>query len=105
MRLNPHLPPSVRRGIARALALLSALAAGLVLGGGFVEAHDVRLDEAVAALQKAAALVEASSAEGLSRQTQNAFDRHVDRALADIQNAMGHVSAAMAAADAVAASQ
>lgn len=64
-----------------------------------MKAYDPRLDEAVAALQKAAALVEAASAGTVSARTQARFDRHVDKALSNIEEAMGHIVAAGVAAD------
>jgi hypothetical protein len=88
-----------------ALALISATAVGIWLGVASVRAYDVRLDEALAALQKAAALAEASSAGVVSPRTQHRFDRHIEQALADIQDAMAHILAAGTAADADAGSQ
>ena len=79
--------------------LVGTLAAGICLGGALVRASDPRLDEAIAALQKAAALAEASSAGTVSPQTQRQFDRHIDKALAGIQEAMDHLAAAGVAAD------
>ena len=105
MRFSARFQQPVRRWIGEALVLLATLAAGIVLGGAFVEAHDVRLDEAFAALQKAAALAEASSADDLPLHTQDTFDRHIRKALADIQDAMDHIAAAAVAADADGGSQ
>ena len=85
--------------VRRATALLATMAMGIGLGVAVVRGYDVRLDEALAALQKAAALVEAASAGDVSEQTQRQFDRHVDKALAAIQDAMDHILAAGAAAD------
>jgi hypothetical protein len=64
------------------------------LGVALVQAYDPRIDEAVAALQKAAALAEAASAGTVSPRTQRRFDQHVDKALASIEEAMGHIVAA-----------
>ena len=87
------------------LRLTAATVSGIVIGVAAVRAYDVRLDEALAALQKAAALVEASSPGNVSPRTQNTFDRHREKALADIQDAMDHIVAAGTAADAGAGSQ
>ena len=57
-----HHADSRRRPIQTAV-LIGVLAAGMCLGVAVAHAYDPRLDEALAALQKAAALVEASSAE------------------------------------------
>ena len=87
------------------LQLIAATTAGIWIGVASVRAYDVRLEEALAALQKAAALVEASSPGGVSPRTQNTFDRHVEKALASIEDAMEHIIAAGTAADAGTASQ
>jgi len=87
------------------LQLTAATVSGILIGVAAVRAYDVRLDEALAALQKAAALVEASSPGNVSPRTQNTFDRHREKALANIQDAMDHILAAGAAADAGAGSQ
>jgi hypothetical protein len=83
-----------------AVVLAAVLATGICLGGALVRAYHTRLDEAMAALQKAAALVEASSAGNVSAQTQHTFDRHLGKALASIQDAMNDIVAAGLAADA-----
>ena len=95
-----RLQPRARRWALQVVALISAIAVGICLGVASVRAYDVRLDEAIAALQKAAALVEASSPGVVSPRTQDRFDRHREKALADIQDAMTHILAAGAAADA-----
>ena len=64
-----------RRTIA-AVVLMATLALGMGLGVAMVQAYDTRLVEAVQALQKAAALVEAASAGNVSARTQARFDRH-----------------------------
>jgi hypothetical protein len=99
------LQARVHRWALQVVALISATAVGIWLGVASVRAYDVRLDEAIAALQKAAALVEASSAGVVSPRTQHRFDRHIEQALADIQDAMNHILAAGAAADADGGSQ
>jgi hypothetical protein len=71
-----------------AIVLTATFVLGTWLGVALVQAHDVRLDEAMAALQKAAALVEAARTDAdtttdpVSSQTQHAFDRHRAKALA-----------------------
>ena len=99
--MEPRAPlqAGVRRWVLQAVALISATAAGIWLGVASAGAYDVRLDEALAALQKAAALVEASSAGEVSARTQHRFDGHIEKALSDIQDAMNHILAAGAAAD------
>lgn len=63
------------------------------------------LDEAMDALQKAAALVEAArtdtetTTDPVSSHTQHEFDRHRAKALASIENAMDHIAAAAEAVD------
>ena len=100
MNSSARLQAQVHRCAVKAVGLISAMAAGILLGVASVGAFDMRLDEALAALQKAAALVEASSAGAVSTKTQNTFDRHVEKALANIQDAMDDILAAGAAADA-----
>lgn len=89
---------SCRQPIQAAL-LVGAFATGICLGVVVVHAYDTRLDEALAALQKAGALVEAASAGDVSRHTQHTFDRELGKALARIQDAMEHIVAAGVAAD------
>jgi hypothetical protein len=62
----------------------------MCLGVVVVRAYDTRLHEAVAALQKAAALAEASSAGDVSPHTQRRFDHELSKALASIHEAMDH---------------
>ena len=101
MNARARLQLLVHRWTIKAVALLTAMAAGVWLGATSVGAYDPRLEEALMALQKAAALVEASvPGFDVSHQTQNTFDRHVEKALADIQDAMDHIVAAGTAADA-----
>ena len=100
MKSGACLQLPVRQWVVKAVVLASTMTVGILIGVTFVEAHDVRLDEAFSALQKAAALVEASSTDPVSPQTQKTFDRHLQKALIDIQDAMDHVAAAAAAVDA-----
>ena len=83
-----------RRQPIRMIVLMGVLATGIWLGAAFVHAYDPRLDEALAALQKAAALVEASSAGNVSARTQHKFDSERGKALASIRDAMDHIAAA-----------
>jgi hypothetical protein len=93
--------PSPRRRTHLAIVLIATFALGIGLGVALVHAsHDIRLDEAMMALQKAAALVEASQSGGVTAHTQHEFDRHLGKALGDIQDAMDHIAAAAAAVDA-----
>ena len=89
---------SYRRLISAALPI-GVLATGMCLGVVVVRAYDTRLYEAEAALQKAAALVEASSAGVVSPHTQRRVDNELGKALASIQDAMDHIAAAGIAAD------
>ena len=88
-----------------AIVLAATFVLGTGLGVALVHAHDVRLDEAMAALQKAAALVEAArtdtetTTDPVSSQTQHQFDRNRAKALASIEDAMEHIIAAAAAVD------
>ena len=88
-----------------AIILAATFVLGTGLGVALVQAHDVRLDEAIDALQKAAALVEAArtdtetTTDPVSSQTQHEFDRNRAKALASIEDAMEHIAAAAAAVD------
>ena len=88
-----------RRQPIRAALLIGVLATGICLGVVVAHAYDARLDEALAALQKAAALVEASSAGVVSPHTQHKFDNERRKALDSIQDAMDHILAAGLTAD------
>jgi hypothetical protein len=88
-----------------AVVLIAVLGVGIWVGGALVQAYDPRLNEALAALQKAAALVEASSAGDVSARTQHKFDSDLGKALASIQDAMDHIVAAGTAADSDGGSQ
>jgi hypothetical protein len=86
--------------MVKVVLLIGVLATGMGLGMAVVRAYDTRLHEAEAALQKAAALVEASSAGVVSPHTQHKFDNERRKALASIQEATEHIVAAGVAADA-----
>ena len=94
-----------RRQLIQAALLIGVLATGIYLGVAVVRAYDTRLVDAVAALQKAAALVEASSAGVVSPHTQHKFDSERGKALASIQDAMDHIVAAGLTADSDGGSQ
>lgn len=98
MKTRPATAISVD-GNSRLLLIPLVLLIGMCLGVAVVRAYDLRLHEAVAALQKAAALVEASSAGDVSPHTQHRFDNERQKALASIQDAMDHIVAAGVAAD------
>lgn len=83
----------------KVVLLTGVLAVGMCLGGVAVRAYDTRLHEAEAALQKAAALVEASSAGVVSPHTQHKFDNERRKALDSILEAVEHIIAAGVAAD------
>jgi hypothetical protein len=107
MTLRQAIDHAFPRGRAfSAIVLVATFGLGTGLGVALVQAHDVRLDEALAALQKAEALVEAArtgtdtTTDPVSPQTQRDFDHHRAKALADIQDAMDHVVAAAAVVDA-----
>jgi hypothetical protein len=90
---------SWRRQPLHTVVLIAVLSTGICLGAAIVHAYDTRLDEAVAVLQKAAALVDAASAGTVTPRTQRRFDQHIDKALSSIEEAMGHIVAAGVAAD------
>lgn len=81
----------------RVVAISAAFAFGYLIA--IVHAHDVRLDEAFQALQKAQALVEAAQTGGAPPRTQRLFDRHRERALECIARAMEDVVRAGEVAD------
>jgi hypothetical protein len=103
--LSARRQATSRRQLIQAALLIGVLAAGIFLRVVVVRAYDTRLDEALAALQKAAALVEASSAGVVSAHTQHKFDNDLGKALDSIQDAMNHIVAAGTAADADGGSQ
>ncbi|MGH2951133.1 MAG: hypothetical protein ACRDKX_03715 [Solirubrobacterales bacterium] len=91
--------PPPRRLLRPALIAAAAVAA---LGAGFAVlayAADPRLDEADQALQKADALLAASSSAGASPKVEKEFAHHVDRARELIARARAHVEAAKTAVD------
>jgi hypothetical protein len=85
--------------------LNAVLSMGIGLGAAIAHAYDTRLDEALAAVQKAAALVDAAPAGSVSSRTQRRFDQHIEKALWSIEEAMGHIVAAGVVADSEAGSQ
>ena len=99
MHQSSRRDASSRLWLIQAVLLIGVLATRMWLGVVVVRAYDTRLHEAEAALQKAAALVEASSAGVVSPQTQHKFDNELRKALASIQEATDHIVAAGVAAD------
>lgn len=85
----------------RALLLVAAALAALTIGFtiGVAQAADQRLDEADLALQKAAALLEASQPGEVPEQAQRRFERHRTRALQHVAQAMEQIDAAKDAVD------
>jgi hypothetical protein len=75
-------------------ALVLGLLMSLGVGVGLTHAHDVRLDEAIATLQKAKALVEASEADGVPPKVVKTFDRRLERIVRLIERAMEQIEAA-----------
>jgi hypothetical protein len=89
-----------RRTLRRALiavALTAALAAGFA--AGVVYAADPRLDLAFDALLKAEALLLASDAGVVSDKVRHEFEKHVERAVLRVQDAMDAIIAAKNAVD------
>ena len=81
---------------------LTILALGLTvsLGAGFAQAHDPRLDEALQALQKAEALVQAAlDANGLPPNAEKKYDRRLERVITIIERVMEQIQAAADLAD------
>jgi|SoiMethySBSTD1v2_1073268.scaffolds.fasta_scaffold395862_1 hypothetical protein len=81
---------------------LTILALGLTvsLGAGFAQAHDPRLDEALQALQKAEALVQAAlDANGLPQNAEKKYDRRLERVINIIERVMEQIQAAADLAD------
>ena len=74
----------------------AVLVLGLLVSLGVTSghAHDVRLDEAGQALQKAQALLESSQAGEVPPKVEKKFDRRIERALNLIQRAMEQIEAA-----------
>jgi len=75
------------------------VAATTVSFGLGVLAHDVRLDDADIALQKAEGLLQASQSGHDPGKVQRDFDRHVQKAIQDIEDARAEIVEAGLAAD------
>jgi hypothetical protein len=89
-------------GFTRRVLLLGGIVAcviALILGFGTALAADQRLADADAALQKAAALLEASESGVVSEKARKQFDRAVARALADLEDARAEIVRAQEAVD------
>jgi hypothetical protein len=80
-----------------AVAVAALLAVGLTPVAA--TAADVRLDEALAALQKAEALLLSSQSGVVSKKQERQFERHVERALLLISLTMDQIEAAKEAVD------
>ena len=88
----------LRRLLLLVVTIVVAVAIGL--GFGIAQAADPRLTEADQALQKAAALLEASQTGGtVSAQAQKRFDKAVAQALEDVADARAEIVVAIEAAD------
>jgi hypothetical protein len=84
------------------LIRLTILALGLTvsLGAGFAQAHDPRLDEALQALQKAEALVQAAlDVTALPPNAEKKYDRRLERVLKIIERVMEQIQASADLAD------
>jgi hypothetical protein len=92
-RKSPH---ALRRLVAAAL-LAAAFTGGIVVG--IARAADQRLDDALNALQKAAALLEESEAGVADPKVVKRFERKVERALRKIDRAMEEIEAAKQVVD------
>ena len=86
-----------RRWLALGALILAVVATAFGIGTAY--AADQRLAEADAALQKAAALLEASESGVASPKTQKEFDKAVGQALAGIASARAEILAAQNAVD------
>jgi hypothetical protein len=91
----------VRRRARRALALGGAVVAAVALAYGvsIAQAADQRLDDADAALEKAAALLEASESGPVSEKQQKRFERAVAKAIAHVEDARAQIVQAKDAVD------
>lgn len=85
------------RRVAMALAVSAALTLGYVVR--VVQAHDVRLDDADLALQKAEGLVLAAETDPVPPQAQHEFDRRRERAVQLIERAREQIALAGDAVD------
>ena len=87
---------SVRRSLVVA-GLVVSFAAGLS-ASAVLRTHDPRLDHATDNLVKAEALLMGTDPGSLARKDLKDFNKHLDRAIADVQDAMNEISAAIQAA-------
>jgi sensor histidine kinase regulating citrate/malate metabolism len=95
---TPFGQTPVRRLVLIVVTVVAVVVVGV--GVGIARAADQRLTEADMALQKAAALVEASQTGGtVSPQAQKRFDKAVAQALEDIADARAEIVLAIEAAD------
>jgi hypothetical protein len=92
-----HVPRVATRVLVLVFVLLAVATAYSI---GIARAADPRLTEADQALQKAAALLEASQTGGtVSPQAQKRFDKSIAQGLTDIAAARAEIVAAIEAAD------
>lgn len=82
-------------GIATAVAVAAAVG----LSASAAHAADPRLDEADAALQKAAALLESAQSGSSDARVQRRFEHHRQQALDAIARSRAHIAAAKSAVD------
>jgi Tfp pilus assembly protein PilE len=93
-----HVSRAAPRVVALVFVLLVAAMGAYSIG--VARAADPRLTEADQALQKAAALLEASQTGGaVSPQAQKRFDKSIAQALADVAAARAEIVTAIEAAD------
>jgi hypothetical protein len=96
-----RIPSTLSRFTLRRAAMALAVSAALTLGYvvRVVHAHDVRLDDAMVALQKAEGLVLAAQTDPVPPQAQHEFDRRRERAVRLIERAMEQIVLAGDAVD------
>jgi hypothetical protein len=91
---------SRRSGFLPIRPTILALGLTVSLGAGFAQAHDPRLDEALQALQKAEALVQAAlDVTALPPNAEKKYDRRLERVLNIIERVMDQIQAAADLAD------
>ena len=91
---------SRRSGLLPIRPTILALGLTVSLGAGFAQAHDPRLDEALQALQKTEALVQAAlDVTALPPNAETKYDRQLERVITIIQRVMEQIQAAADLAD------
>jgi hypothetical protein len=96
---NAQIVRRPRRAVVPFAVLAVALAIGIGIGASVGTAADQRLDLADAALENAAALLDASQAGVVSDKQQKQFDRAVANAIAHIERAREEIAEAKDAVD------